>query len=140
MKKVRIILIVIGAVLITALIFISVLFICLQHFFTRDYLDDIEIVAPAGDYSLVVKEWGFLLGGGAEIYYKKDDNLKLLGELHTDDVVHPFHLNMYTIQWGEGKITIHYYSGTLAENAEDENTWRFKTFEADHRQLVKASQ
>ena len=78
MKRiVRNILIVIGTVLITALIFISVLYICLLHSFSRDYLDDIEIVTPAGNYSLVVKEWGFLRGGGAEIYYKQDDNLVL---------------------------------------------------------------
>ena len=130
MKRiVRNILIVIGTVLITALIFISVLYICLLHSFFFYYLDDIEIVTPAGNYSLVVKEWGFLRGGGAEIYYKQDDNLVLLGELNTDDVVHPFHTNLYAIQWDEERITIRYYSGTLVENAEDESTWRFKTFE-----------
>lgn len=51
----------------------------------RDYKDDICIILEDRDAVIIVREWSFLLGSGAEIYYEKDGKTTQLGQTSGGD-------------------------------------------------------
>ena len=51
----------------------------------RGYNDDIHVELESRQAEIIIREWHFLLGSGAEIYYKTDDEEILLGQLAGGD-------------------------------------------------------
>ena len=74
----------------------------------REYFDDIVITLQDRDGVLVIKEWEFLLGNGAEIYYRyKDQKPILLGKtLGGDDTNCPFKEGNYEITQNADSVDI----------------------------------
>ena len=76
--------------------------------FEREYYDDIVITLQDREGVLVIKEWEFLLGSGAEIYYRyKDQKPILLGKtLGGDDGYCPFKNGNYEITQNADSVDI----------------------------------
>lgn len=53
--------------------------------FDREYNEDIVIQSAEHDAEIVIKEWSFLLGSGAEIYFRVGTKETLLGKLQGGD-------------------------------------------------------
>lgn len=102
--------------LITVVICLSILLIvvsCLiilyifDNSFERQYHEDIHIQLETRQAEIIIKEWSFLLGSGAEVYYKDDDKEILLGRLSgADDGFCPFKEGLYTVEVDDSKLTI----------------------------------
>lgn len=74
---------------------------------TRDYRPD--LVVPLADYpgQIVIKEWQFLLGSGAEIYYQLDGKLTQLGNIAGgDDGYCAFADGKYSLQTEGNTLTV----------------------------------
>ena len=87
----------------------------------REYMP--EIVVPLEDSSgeIVIKEWRFLLGSGAEIYYKEGRKLALLGTTTGgDDGYCPFMAGEYTLSVEENMLRVRWHAV--------DDVWREKTF------------
>ena len=57
-----------AVILLTVSLLLAVLWAC-DDSFSREYLDDLYIDIPDTESQLLIKEWRFLLGSGAEVYY-----------------------------------------------------------------------
>lgn len=82
---------------------------CSDNSFSREYLDDLYIDIPDTKSQLLIKEWRFLLGSGAEVYYIPSAGAKaqLLGKTTGgDDGYCPFHDGKYSISYSEGVVTL----------------------------------
>ena len=81
-------------------VFLCALLLCLAgcHTSGREYRDDV-VVELGTDEKLIIREWSFLMGGGAEIYYQHGDQKPvLLGQTGGgDDGACPFSLGQYEI-------------------------------------------
>lgn len=88
----------------------------------REYLEDL-IVELGADEKLIIKEWSFLLGSGAEIYYQQENQKPvLLGQTDGgDDGACPFSLGQYEITRDGNTVTVKWHF--------DADVWRSKTFE-----------
>ena len=99
---------------------------------SREYEPDLIISAPDGQNELVVREFSCLGGAGAEIYIRKPGQdkwynswlKKQIGTIGTDDYYQTFTNGTYDVEWESNQITIYYYKGVPAENANDPSTWR----------------
>ena len=61
------------------LLLIAVLcFSCGCEKFSREYKEDIIFALEGEDETLIIKEWSFLLGSGAELYYQKSGEQPIL--------------------------------------------------------------
>ena len=120
-----------------SLIIIAVLAVLFSAFFVwlrsiewKDYQDDLEIQSPNGEYTLIIKEWSFLLAGGAEIYCSKNGGkAQMLGGVSSDDAAQPFYNGYDTVEWEENTVLIRYCSGTPAEHINKPDTWRSVRYE-----------
>ena len=66
---------------------------------SREYLEDITVQLEETDSQIVIKEWRWLMGSGAEIYALQDGELTLLGiTTGGDDGYCPFASGTYTIE------------------------------------------
>lgn len=73
----------------------------------RDYLEDICIPLETHEGKIIIREWTFLLGSGAEIYYKVDGKEIMLGQLvGGDDGYCPFQAGRYSVTFDGSKLTI----------------------------------
>lgn len=91
----------------------------------RDYYEDINIQLEERDAELIIREWTFLLGSGAEIYYKTDDDEVLLGQLSGgDDGFCPFKEGLYSVSVDEGELTIEWSKFPNGEKI----SWEKETF------------
>ncbi len=73
----------------------------------REYYDDIHIPLETQQGEIIIKEWSFLLGSGAEVYYKNGGKEILLGKLSGgDDGYCPFKAGKYSAVVNDGKLTI----------------------------------
>ena len=101
----------------------------------RCYEDDIVITSPDGEYSLIIKEWGFSFVTGAEIYALYDlpvNNFTKpfatkIGYTSGGDCCYSFRDSNYEIEWGNDSVTIRYYSGRKSET-KDSSTWESVEF------------
>lgn len=76
----------------------------------RAYLADISLPLEDGSAEIIIKEWRFLLGSGAEIYYKQDGKLTLLGTTTGgDDGYCPFAAGKYTLEAEEDALIIRWH-------------------------------
>ena len=130
-KVIRIFLIIIAVILVIAIGF----YVYLLHAFSRNYHDDLIIQSPDGEGFLIIKEWSFLLGSGAEVYYVKGEkdwwfNKTKLGETGVgDDGYCPFQDGKYIIDWQEDYVEIKYYAAVPAQSPKYPDTWRVDRFD-----------
>lgn len=108
----------------------AVLLICLCGCRTteREYNDDVVYQLQNEDDVLIIREWRFLLGSGAEIYYvHKDSEPLFLGQTPgADDGYFPFKEGMYEIKENGDSIEI---SWCFNPSDRDRSAWHTKTFE-----------
>ena len=88
----------------------------------REYQEDLTVELSA-DEKLIIKEWSFLLGSGAEVYYQRGNQSQVfLGKTSGgDDGACPFALGQYEITREGNAVTIKWRF--------DADVWRSKTFE-----------
>ena len=71
---------------------------CSGHWSDREYLPDITVQLAEETGEIVIKEWRWGLGSGAEIYYQKDGKQTLLGKTAGGDNGYcPFAAGEYTL-------------------------------------------
>ncbi len=93
-------------VIILSIVFILLLTSC-SVLGEREYYDDIIIELDNTDGQIVIKEWSYLLGSGAEVYYLKNKKETLLGKISgADDGWYPFKAGQYTVEVTENIINI----------------------------------
>ncbi len=94
--------------------------------YSREYLEDISVALQDSSEKIIIKEWRFLLGSGAEIYFQKgSDDPVLLGETTGgDDGFCPFNEGVYKITQNERSICI---SWGFYPN-DDPSAWKEKSF------------
>ena len=87
----------------------------------REYLPDLTVSLEDRPGQIVIKEWRFLLGSGAEIYYKDGGKLTLLGSAGGgDDGYCPFADGKYTLSLEENELLIRWHAM--------DDVWREKRF------------
>lgn len=92
----------------------------------REYNDDIHIQLEECQAEIVIREWSYLLGSGAEVYYRDEDKDILLGNLlGGDDGFCPFKEGLYAVVFDDNKLTIEW---CRFPNNERES-WETKIFE-----------
>lgn len=93
----------------------------------REYNEDIVYELDDGS-SIIIKEWSYLLGSGAEIYFKKGNEKPVLIGNTTggDDGFRPFEAGLFEITQDENALHI---SWCFAPSDNDKSKWRSKTFE-----------
>lgn len=92
----------------------------------REYYDDIHIRLETYGAEIIIREWSFLMGSGAEIYYKDGDEEILLGQTPGgDDGFCPFKEGLYSIEVNDNKLTIEW----CRFPANKEKPWEKETFE-----------
>ncbi|MGM9642833.1 MAG: hypothetical protein ACI3XI_06450 [Eubacteriales bacterium] len=73
----------------------------------KEYYDDIRVDVDALQAEIIIKEWRFLSGSGAEVYFKRDGKEVLLGKLSGgDDGYCSFKEGMYLVDVEDGTLTI----------------------------------
>ena len=87
----------------------------------REYQEDL-IVELGADEKLIIKEWSFLLGSGAELYYQREDrNPIFLGQTGGgDDGACPCSVGAYEITRDGNSVTIKWRF--------DADIWHSETF------------
>ena len=90
----------------------------------RDYLDDIVIELDEQDAEIIIREWQFLLGSGAEIYYRKNGKMEMLGQTSGgDDGYCPFADGRYAVTLDGSTLLVRWYFNTV----NGEEIWREQT-------------
>lgn len=93
--------------IIVVLGFLIMAFILDNCMLEREYYDDIHIQLETHQAEIIIKEWSFLFGSGAEVYYKNDDKEILLGKfLGGDDGFCPFKKGLYSVEVDDNKLII----------------------------------
>ncbi len=91
----------------------------------REYYEDICIKSETSHWEIIIKEWSFLLGSGAEVYCKNNNDEILLGQLAGgDDGFCPFKEGLYSVSFDSNKVTIKW----CVFPSEQEKPWNTKTF------------
>ena len=94
----------------------------------RDYLDEIHVSLESHEGELIIREWQFLLGSGAEIYYKVNGKEILLGQIPSgDDGFCPFDAGQYVVTVQGNTVTIQWDPEPGSE--QPIQSWKSKTFE-----------
>lgn len=92
----------------------------------REYNDDIHLQLEEHQAEIVIREWSYLLGSGAEVYYRDKDKDVLLGNLlGGDDGFCPFKEGLYAVTFDDNKLTIEWCRFPNSER----DSWETKTFE-----------
>ena len=74
----------------------------------REYMEDLYIEIPDSANKLLIREWTYLLGSGAEVYWVSPDEKDplLLGMLSGgDDGYCPFQNGKYNVSFAEDRVT-----------------------------------
>ena len=90
--------------LLLALAFVS----CQNPLGDREYMEDLYIEIPDSANKLLIREWTYLLGSGAEVYWVSSDEEKtvLLGKLTGgDDGYCPFNDGKYNVSFAGDRVT-----------------------------------
>jgi hypothetical protein len=95
----------------------------------RYYRPDICIPLEGQVGEIVIREWSFLLGSGAEIYYRVGFIELELGQLPGgDDGFCPFEAGQYAVTVNGNKVTIQ-WNDHLPGGQLPQALWKTKTFE-----------
>lgn len=91
----------------------------------RDYSEDICVQLRERNAEIVIREWQFLLGSGAEIYYRQNGKLTLLGQVSERDGTYcPFQNGKYSITEDGNTLLIKW----AFWHSDPEDSWREATF------------
>ncbi len=91
----------------------------------REFLADISVPLEDTSAEVVIREWRWLSGSGAEIYYQKDGKLTLLGKTTGgDDGYCPFEAGKFTLDVEENELVIRW----SFRGGDPEASWREKRF------------
>ena len=98
----------------------------------RDYNDDIVFGLQNEADVIIIKEWRYLLGSGAEVYYKHaEEDPILLGKTSgADDGFCPFREGLYEIAQDANSVHI---SWCATPSNRDRSFWHSKTFSLPER-------
>lgn len=97
--------------------------------FGKEYYDDIPIPLENHNAEIMIREWSFLSGSGAEVYYKENNNEILLGKLlGGDDGFCPFKEGLYSVAFEDSKLII-----TWCRYPGSEIAWETKIFDLPSR-------
>ena len=127
----RRIIIVIAIILVACLILGVGIYIFIGRLIlNRDYEPDLVVPSPDGKYELVIREWTYTVGGGADIYLRKPGQdkwynswrKKEIGSINSAPFC--FAQGHYSVEWNSDNITIYYYRGYAIEDVNDRSTWR----------------
>lgn len=114
----------------TVSLFLVVLFLCLVgcNSTEREYYEDIVIDLQDSVEKIIIKEWRYLQGSGAEVYYQNDDaDPVLLGKTTGgDNGFCPFKEGLYEITQDGRSVTVKW---CFNPSDKDKSNWRNKTFE-----------
>lgn len=110
------------------LAFLMLTCLCGCNTFDREYIEDIVYELQDGAGVIIIKEWRFLLGSGAEVYYREGEKKAvLLGKTTgADDGFCPFEAGMYEITPNERSICV---SWCFDPSNNDRSCWRSKSFD-----------
>ena len=94
----------------------------------REYYDDIHIALQDSSERIIIKEWSYLLGSGAEVYYQKNDaEPVLLGKTTGgDDGFCPFKEGLYELSQDGNTVTVKW---CFNPSNKDKSSWKHETFE-----------
>ena len=98
------------------ILFLAVLLLlssCAHTVGEKEYLDDLYIDIPDTQYQLLIKEWRYLLGSGAEVYFvpSSGEQPQFLGNLTGgDDGFCPFQNGKYHMSYTEGVVCLSWSS------------------------------
>lgn len=105
--------------------FLAIMFVS-DDSFDREYLDDIHIQVETRQAEIIIREWRFLLGSGAEVYYKEGRKEILLGNLSGGDNGYcPFKEGQYSVEFEDNKVIIEWDS----KPSNNEIPWKKEIFE-----------
>ncbi len=91
----------------------------------REYHDDIHVQLENRQAEAIIREWSYLLGSGAEVYYRDADEETLLGKLlGGDDGFCPFKEGLYSVSVEDNQLTIEW----CRLPADKEKAWDKKAF------------
>lgn len=94
----------------------------------REYYPDIVITLQDQTESIIIKEWNYLQGSCAEVYYQNDDAAPVLLGTTTggDDGFCPFKEGLYEIAQDGHSVTVKW---CFNPSDNDKSNWKTKTFE-----------
>lgn len=94
----------------------------------REYYDDIHITLQDLSERIIIREWSFLLGSGAEVYFQKNgtDPVLLGKTTGGDDGFCPFKEGLYEVSQDGNSVTVKW---CFDPSDNDKINWRSKTFE-----------
>ena len=91
----------------------------------RDYHEDICVQLGDRNAEIVIREWEFLLGSGAEIYYRQNGKTTLLGQIAERDGTYcPFQNGKYSITVDGNTLLIKW----AFQHSDSKNKWREASF------------
>lgn len=128
LTKRRICVVIIAAVVVAALA-VGVSLFVFDSYFSKEYRDDLRIELTQNDGVVVIKEWTFLTGSGAEIYYETDGDLVLLGSTIGNDGYLAFEDGKYTVTEGNGEVTLSWFYSKVSGKEE----WKSETFKLNEK-------
>lgn len=92
----------------------------------KDYKEDVCVSLKDGKGKLIIKEWSWLQGSGAEIYHKVGDETYLIGKTTgADDGYCPFSNGLYSVAVDGDEVHIKW----AFNPGDDETLWRENTFQ-----------
>ena len=80
----------------------------------REWQEDLYLDIPQRQAQLIVREWGFLLGSGAELYYQEEGRprVRLDGNLPGgDDGYQPFSRGEYQVEFTPDGCVLRWFVG-----------------------------
>lgn len=94
----------------------------------REYYEDIIVPLQDASGQIIIKEWRYLQGSGAEVYYQKENSEPvLLGKTTgADDGFCPFKEGLYEITQDGNSITVKWCFHPVDK---DKTDWRGRTFD-----------
>ena len=100
--------------------------------FDREYKDDIVVELTDREGTLVIREWSFLMGSGAEVYYDYGWRSPiLLGQTSgADDGYCPFEAGRYRVTQKEDAVELSWRSNSAG-------VWRSKSFDLPDEAALK---
>ena len=124
-RKSSLIVAIVSSVLSVILLSILVVVSLDIQFNSRSYLEDMTVQVPDSEVTLLIREWQFLLGSGAEVYLMQGNKKVYLGQAGGgDDGYCPFDQGKYEIFIGDGNtVTIKWLA------IPDTEVWKEKVFE-----------
>lgn len=98
---------------------------------SREYKDDIVVELTDREGVLIIREWSFLLGSGAEVYYDYGWRSIRLGQTSgADDGYCPFEAGQYRVVQKEDAVELSWRSNSAG-------VWSSKTFDLPDEAALK---